>query len=245
MRNFLVEIAYNGARYHGYQVQKNALTITEVLQNAIEATLHKREPIVGCSRTDAGVHANSYFFNMKTELPIPMDKFVLVMNGKLPPDIVVLSCKEVPLDFHARYDCRGKEYIYRIYNCPVKDPFQSDFAMHYQRPIDEKKLDRLSQTLVGTHDFSAFCTIGRAKEGSMVRTVEYIHWYREGDVVSMKIRADGFLYNMVRIIVGTMIYINEGRIGEDRLPLILESKDRKLAGKTAPPQGLYLNHIDY
>ena len=245
MRNFLVEIAYNGSRYHGFQVQKNALTITEVVQNAIEATLCRREPIVGCSRTDAGVHANSYFFNMKTESPIPIDKFALVMNGKLPPDIVVLSCKEVPLDFHARYDCKSKEYIYRIYNNFVKDPFQMDFAMHYKKPIDEQRLDRLSQILVGRHDFSAFCSLSRAKEGPKVRTVEYLHWYREGDTVCMRIRADGFLYNMVRIIVGTMIYINEGRIGEDQLPLILESKDRNRAGKTAPPQGLYLNHIDY
>lgn len=245
MRNLLVEICYNGKNYHGYQVQKNAMSVTEALQNAIEEVLYKREEIVGCSRTDSGVHANSYFFHMKTENPIPAEKFAIVLNRKLPLDIGVLSCQEVPLDFHARYDCKAKEYIYKIFNTSVKDPFQAGLSLFYPRKIDIEKLNLAAQALVGTHDFSAFCNIRRAKEGSKIRTIEYVNLVRENDFVIFRIKADGFLYNMVRIIVGTLLYINEGRIAPDAIGGILSGKDRKKAGKTASPEGLYLNKVDY
>lgn len=244
MRNLLVEIRYNGARYHGYQVQPNALSIMETLQDSIERTLKKRESIVGCSRTDSGVHANQYFFHLKTDVNIPLDKFQLVMNHSLPSDIVVLSCKEVPLSFHARYDCKGKEYLYKICNKKQKDPFLADLAMWYERPLDAQKLDKAAQALVGTHDFTSFCS-PNGKDGSKVRTIEYIHVWREGDMVYLKVKADGFLYNMVRIIVGTLLFINEDKLPSDSIPSILSGMDRKLAGKTASPQGLYLNHVEY
>ncbi|MFZ2537277.1 MAG: tRNA pseudouridine(38-40) synthase TruA [Oscillospiraceae bacterium] len=245
MRNLLVELRYNGARYHGYQIQKNAITITEVVQDAIESLLHAREPIVGCSRTDSKVHANSYFFNMKTEFKIPTHKFVYIMNNALPSDICVLSCKEVPLDFHSRYDCKGKEYIYRIYNATIKDPFQADLALLHKTHIDEKLLNDAAQVLVGMHDFTSFCSLGFKPGTPMTKTVEYINIYREGDFVYIKIKADGFLYNMVRIIVGTLLSINDGKIKPESLIDIMEKKDRTVAGKTAEPQGLYLNFIEY
>lgn len=245
MRNLLVEIQYNGANYHGYQVQKNALTITEVIQDVIEDLLKVREAIVGCSRTDSKVHANSYFFNMKTELRIPPEKLMLIMNNALPDDIAVLSCREVPLDFHARYDCKGKEYIYKIYNVPMKDPFQCGLSLHHENHIDEEMLHNSAQAIVGTHDFTSFCSLNHKKGISMVKTVEYVKVYRENDFVYLKIKANGFLYNMVRIIVGTLLYINDGKLGADCIPEILEKKDRTAAGKTAPPQGLYLNYIEY
>ena len=245
MRNLLVEMKYNGARYHGYQVQKNAITITEVIQDTIEKLLHAREPIIGCSRTDAKVHANSYFFNMKTQFKIPTQKLVTIMNNALPDDMSVLSCKEVPLEFHARYLCKGKEYIYKIYNSPNKDPFQADLSLLHKFPIDEVLLHQTAQILVGTHDFTSFCSLGFKPGTPMIKTVEYIHIYREGDFVYMKIKADGFLYNMVRIIVGTLLYINDGKIKPESLLDIMESKDRTRAGKTAEPQGLYLNLIEY
>ena len=251
MRNLLVEMRFNGSRYHGFQVQENALSITEVVQDAIEKVFKKREPIVGCSRTDTGVHANSYFFNMKTESKIPCDKFLITMNNNLPRDIAVVSCKEVSLDFHSRYDCKGKEYIYRIYNAPVKDPFQAEFSLFHQKPIDEKLLNQCAQAFVGTHDFSAFCSKGgklgeNAKANATnVRTIEYINVFREGSIVTVRIKADGFLYNMVRIIVGTLLFINDGRIGRDAIPSIISCKDRILAGKTVAPQGLYLNSVEY
>lgn len=245
MRNLLVEIRYNGARYHGYQVQQNAVSIMETVQNTIQKLLNKREDIVGCSRTDTGVHANSYFFNMRTEFKIPIPKFINIMNNALPRDIAVLSCREVPMHFHARYDSKGKEYIYKIYNSTAKDPFQADLSLRHERLIDEKLLNDAAQVIVGTHDFTSFCNLGFKDGISMTKTVEYVNVYREGDFVYIKIKADGFLYNMVRIIVGTLLYINEGKIAPESLLDIIEKKDRRLAGKTAEPQGLYLNHIDF
>lgn len=245
MRNLLVEISYNGANYHGYQVQANAITITEVVQDTIEKLLKKREGIVGCSRTDSKVHANSYFFNMKTDSKIPADRFLTILNNALPRDIVVLSCKDVDLDFHARHNCIGKEYIYKIWNNPVKNPFLSDLALHHKNKIDENMLNETAQAFVGTHDFTSFCSMGFKPGSSMIKTVQYINVYREGDMVYIRIKANAFLYNMVRIIVGTLLYVNDGKFAPNDITSIIEVKDRTKAGKTAPPQGLYLNSIEY
>lgn len=244
-RNLLVEICYNGSRYHGYQVQKNALAITEVLQDTIEDLLRVREPIIGCSRTDTGVHANSFFFNMPTDIPIPCDRFMTVMNRALPKDISVLSCREVEVDFHARYDCIGKEYLYKIYNAPRKDPFQYGLSLHHPVPIDAQLLHREAQAFVGTHNFTSFCSLGCKPGIPMERTISYVQVWREGDFVYLKIKADGFLYNMVRIIVGTLLNINDGKLPQGCIPSILEKRDRRFAGKTAGPEGLYLNHVEY
>lgn len=244
MKNLLLEIRYNGARYHGYQVQPQAPSIMQAVQDAVERTLKRRDPIVGCSRTDAGVHANQYFLTLKTEATIPLDRFQTVMNRSLPPDIALISCKEVPLSFHARYDCVGKEYLYIIDNGPVKNPFFSDFALYYDRPLQVEPLEQAAQALVGTHDFTALCS-PNGKDGSNVRTISYIHLWREGDMVYLKVKADGFLYHMVRIIVGTLLFMNEGKIPLDAMGSILLKRDRRLAGKTAPPQGLYLNQVEY
>lgn len=243
MRNLLVEIAYNGAQYHGYQVQKNAVSITKILQDALQKILGKREDIIGCSRTDTGVHASSYFFNMKTEAKIPCDRFVSVMNNALPDDIAVLSCREVRDNFHARYQCRGKEYIYKIWNSPQKNPLLANLALHHKKHINDVALDKIAQAAVGTHDFTSFCTMGFKAGSSMEKTVEKISVYREGAFVYVKIKADAFLYNMVRIIVGTLLCINDGKL--DNFPSIIAAKDRTKAGKTAPAAGLYLNRIFY
>ena len=245
MRNLLVEIAYNGAKYHGYQVQKNAITITKVVQDAIEKVLKKREGILGCSRTDSGVHANSYYFSMQTECKIPCDKFVSVMNNALPEDVVVLSCKDVELDFHARYKCIGKEYIYKIWNEPLRSPFLAELALHHKKHIDAEKLNETAQILVGEHDFTSFCSMGFKEGSKMTKNVEYIKIYRENEFVYIKIKANAFLYNMVRIIVGTLLYVNDGIYKSNELIEILAAKDRTKSGKTAPAQGLYLNRIFY
>lgn len=244
-RNLLVEISYNGANYHGYQVQANAISITEVLQDTIEKLLKKRENIVGCSRTDTKVHANSYFFNMKTESTIPCERFLRVINNALPDDIIILSCKEVPLDFHARYDCNGKEYIYKIWNSPLRNPFLADLALHHKPHIDVEKLHKIAQQFVGMHDFTSFCAKGFKAGSSMVKTVYYIEVTREQDFVFIKIKANAFLYNMVRIIVGTLLEINDGKLATTDINGIIAQKDRTKAGKTAPPQGLYLNAIEF
>lgn len=245
LRNLLFEISYNGANYHGYQVQKNAITITEVVQDAIQKVLKKREDIIGCSRTDSRVHANSYFFNMKTQCPIPIDRLIIILNNALPDDIVLLNCKEVSIKFHARHDCIGKEYIYKIYDSEKRTPFLSTLALHNPKHIDEKMLNDVAQQIVGEHDFTSFCSLGFKKGSTMIKNVEYINVSRDGYFVFVKIKANAFLYNMVRIIVGTLLYVNDGKIEKDGITKIIKAKDRTKAGKTAQPQGLYLNKVFY
>lgn len=243
MRNLLFNICYKGTSYHGYQVQKNAHTVACELQNAIESVLNKREDIVGCSRTDTGVHANSYYFNMKTKSNISTQKLVYAMNSLLPDDIAVISCKEVDVDFHARYSCVGKEYIYKILNTEIKNPFMEKLALHWRYEIDIDRLNKAARYLVGTHDFKAFCCKSDIED--TVRTIDYCYFSREGDYVIFRIRGDGFLYKMVRTAVGTILGVSAGRFEPEDIKYILDSKDRSKAGKTAEAHGLYLNNVFY
>ncbi|MDE6412665.1 MAG: tRNA pseudouridine(38-40) synthase TruA [Eubacterium sp.] len=244
MRNLLVEISYDGSNYHGWQVQKNALTVQEVFQNAVEKVFCERIDIKGCSRTDSGVHANSYFVNFKTDKSIPTDKVVMALNTYLPKDVAVLSCKEVSEDFHARYSVQSKEYVYKLYNGKIRNPFYNNYAFHYRYPINVDYLNEQAKAFIGTYDFSGFCSSNSDVEDT-VRTVKNFEVSRDGDMVYFTVEADGFLYNMVRIMVGTLIFINEGKIKANELKEVIESKNRKRAGKTAPPQGLYLNRVNY
>lgn len=244
MRNLLVEISYDGSAYHGWQVQKNALTVQEVFQNAVERVFCSRYDVKGCSRTDSGVHANSYFVSFKTDKSIPADKVVMALNTYLPKDIAVLSCKEVSADFHARYSVASKEYVYKLFNGKIRNPFYNNYAYHYRYPVNTDYLNEQAKAFIGTHDFSGFCSAHSDVEDT-VRTVKSFEVFRDGDMVYFAVEADGFLYNMVRIMVGTLIFVNEGKIKAGELKDIIESKDRKRAGKTAPPQGLYLNKVNY
>ena len=244
MRNLLVELRYKGTAYHGFQVQKNGVSVMERVQDAIEQVLRVREPIAGCSRTDSGVHANQFFFHMKTGNPVPADKFLFAVNNALPPDIAALSCREVPLDFHARYSCVGKEYVYQIYDGPVKEPFWADSAWYHRLPLDAPRMEREAQALLGTHAFTSFCALG-GKAMSHVRTIDALTVRREGRMVRMTVHADGFLYNMVRIIAGTLVDLNDGLLPAGALPDVLAAEKRERAGRTAPPHGLFLNRVDY
>lgn len=244
MRNLLLTISFDGSAYHGWQVQDNAKTIQQTLQDGLEQILQKRDNIVGCSRTDAGVHANMYCCNLRTESEIPCSKLVSALNAVLPRDIAVSDCAEVDYEFHARYDCKSKEYIYKIYNSPIKNPFLYKYTLHYKYRLDEKMLDRQAKDFIGTYDFSAFCASGSSVE-SMVRTVMNASVERNGDMVIFRVEADGFLYNMVRIMVGTLIDISSGKIPQDSIKQIITSKNRFAAGQTAPAHGLYLNRIRY
>ncbi len=244
MRNLLVNISFNGANYHGYQVQKNAVAVAQILQDAIERVIGVREDIVGCSRTDTGVHANSYYFNMKTENSIPCDRFVYAMNRALPADICVNSCVEADLDFHSRYNAKAKEYIYKIWNSKIKNPFMQNMVYQYGYNLDIELLNKACKDFLGTHDFKAFCSAG-GKDIPTVRTIYECEIYREGDMVIFRVLGNGFLYNMVRIMVGTLIRINEGVIAPDAIPDIIASKNRQNAGKTAQAKGLYLNRVLY
>ena len=244
MRRLLISIKYDGTAYHGWQVQNNALTVQEEFQNAVEKVFGSRLDVKGCSRTDSGVHANMYCLTLDTDMNITDEGVIMALNTKLPNDIAVFACREVPLDFHPRYNCQKKQYIYKVYNGKYRDPFLHRFAYCYRRSIDTEYLNSEAQAFLGKHDFSAFCSVKSDVEDT-VRNVTSSRVYRDGDMVIFEFEADGFLYNMVRIMVGTLLFINEGKIKQGELADIIQSKDRNRAGKTAQPQGLYLNKVYY
>lgn len=244
MKNYLLTICFDGTNYHGWQVQENAVTVQETLQNAVERILGVRENIIGCSRTDAFVHAHRFCCNMRTEKDIAPEKMLTALNAVLPRDIAVLDCGEVPYDFHARYDCTGKTYQYLILNRQVRDPFYENRAYHYPWHIHADFLNEQAQQFLGLHDFSAFCASKTAVEDK-VREIRRVAVARDGDFVKITVEGNGFLYNMVRIMVGTLLEINRGKLPRDSIPAVLESKDRAKAGATAPAQGLYLHKVYY
>lgn len=244
MHNFKLLMSYDGTAYHGFQRQENAIAIQQILEETIESITNEKTTVYGCSRTDTGVHANEYCFNFLHNNSITCSGIIRALNSKLPDDMAVFSCSEMPYDFHARYDCKGKEYIYKIHNSEIKSPFLKNRVYRYWYPINEKLLNDVAQCYVGTHDFNAFCSSGSDKQCT-VRTIHYFNVERDGDIITMTVKGDGFLYNMVRIMVGTLLFVNEGKIKPEKLSEIIEGKDRTKAGKTAPPQGLYLNKVFY
>lgn len=244
MKNLLLTIQYDGSAYHGWQVQKNAVTVQEIFQNAVEKVFLKRLDVKGCSRTDTGVHANMYCLTIQTDMDISNESVILALNTYLPGDIAVIDCREVSEDFHPRYSCTSKEYIYKLYNGRIRNPFYSKYAFHYRYNIDTQYLNKECKAFIGTYDYSGFCSAKSDVENT-VRTVKNFEVWREGDMVYFRVEADGFLYNMVRIMVGTLLFISEGKIKEGELINVIKSKNRKKAGKTAPAQGLYLNKINY
>ena len=244
-RNLLFTIQYDGSGYHGWQVQENARSVQGVFQEALKNVLGTQPDIKACSRTDTGVHARAFCISMKTEHSIPTTRLVGAMNHFLPPDIAVLACREVPLDFHARYSCLGKRYVYEIWNREIRNPFLHDRALHYYHRIDEQKLDAAAQHFIGAHDFTSFCTLDKREAGDFTRTVTESRVTREGDMVRFTVAADGFLYNMVRIMTGTLLAVQQGRFEPDDMPTILAQRSRKCAGPTAPACGLYLDEVFY
>ncbi len=244
MRNIKLTIAYRGTRYHGFQRQPNAVTVQGELEKALSRILNGPVTVYGCSRTDTGVHANMFCLHLLTERIIPCKNLVRAANGELPDDISVLSAAEMPLDFHARFDCKGKEYLYRIHNHESKNPFSTDLAFHYRRPLDVDLIRAAALPIIGTHDFHSFCAQATEKSNT-IRTIYDVSIERHGDAVDLLVSGDGFLYNMVRIFVGTLLDINEGNFPPDALPDILAAKDRLAAGRTAMAHGLYLNRVFY
>lgn len=244
MRNLKVMTAYRGTNYHGFQRQANAVTVQEVLEKAVSKVLNEPVTITGCSRTDTGVHANNFCFNVKTVSSIRNIGFCRGVNGELPDDISILSCEDVPLDFHARFDCKGKEYVYKMHCSESKDPFSSDLAFHYRRKFNVEAARKAAAYLVGTHDFASFCA-DCTNVSTTVRTVYSLDIENSGDSVIMLVKGNGFLYNMIRIIAGTLLDISEGRIAPEDIPHILAAKDRLRAGRTAMAHGLYLNRVFY
>ena len=244
MRNLALRLMSDGTDFHGWQVQPNGITVQECLQDAVQKILGVRENITGCSRTDAGVHANDFCCTLRTQSDIDCYRLVGALNAVLPDSVAVKSCKEMPYDFHPRYDFKSKRYLYRIWNSTSKNPFLKNYAWHYKSCLDADFLNEQAQQFVGTHDFAGFCSSGSSVEDT-VRTIFSCNVIRNGDEVDFYVEGDGFLYNMVRIMVGSLIEISEKRIEKDTLIAIIESKNREKAGRTAPPHGLYLDAVSY
>lgn len=245
MRNFACKIAFLGTEFHGFQRQKNAETVESVICKALYKILNEETEIFGCSRTDSKVSAREYVFNFKTENPITPNRLKSALNHFLPDSIGVYEVRIAPDDFHARYSCKEKEYEYIIRNSKEKNPFFEGRKTKYGiSHLDEKELNRVAQFFCGEHDFSAFCSMHDGAK-SHTRCIKKAEVKRNGEDVIFSFKADGFLYNMVRIMVGTLIFVNEGKIRGDDIPKIIESKNRKLAGKTAEPTGLYLKKVIY
>lgn len=244
MRNLLLFLRFDGSAYHGWQVQENAVTVQQTLQDAIEAVFGARLPVIGCSRTDAGVHARMFCVNFRTDSRIPCARIPYALNAHLPDDVGVYDCRKVPDDFHARYSCVTKRYVYVIRNSPFRDPFSVGRAAVVPHPLDEEAMHRQAQAFLGTHDFASFAAAGGSVEDT-VRTVRDVCVRRDGETVIFEVEADGFLYHMVRIMVGTLLDIASGKLPEGCIPDVLRSLDRTCAGATAPPQGLYLHSVQY
>lgn len=244
MRNLKVMMAFRGTNYHGFQRQPNALTVQEVVEGALSKLLNELVTIYGCSRTDTGVHAQQFCFSMQTEKPLPPRNFIRGACGYLPEDISILSVEDAPPEFHARYSCRAKQYMYRIHNSESKNPFTTDLELHYRRPLDIRLMREAASHFVGTHDFASFCTNLTEKQ-TTVRTIYDITVEKQGDTVILLVKGNGFLYNMVRILVGTLLGVNEGRYAVSELDEILASRDRLRAGMTAQPHGLSLYRVFY
>ena len=242
-----VSLVYNGARYCGWQVQTNAISVQQRMQDALQELLGFRPDISGCSRTDAGVHANHYVFHMSADgIAVPPERLAAALNAHLHgTGIAVKRVTRVPGDFHARYSCLQKEYIYQIWNAPYLDPFYEGRAWFFPYALDTEALSFVGEEFCGTHDFTAFMSKGSKITEDTVRTVAYFHLSRAGALVKVSVCADGFLYNMVRIMVGTLAAAAAGKIGKGDVSRILLSRDRSLAGDTAPACGLYLNRVVY
>ncbi len=244
MKRVLLTISYDGTAYHGWQVQPNGITVQQVLQDSLVKVLGVNTAVTGCSRTDAGVHARQFACHIDCDEKIPDEAFLKGLNSILPRDIAVLCCKRVADDFHARYSAKGKTYVYYILNSRLKDPFLSRYSWQIARELDIRKMNDFCKGLVGTHDFYAFSSSGRTVSDT-VRMVEECHVEKSGDIVSLHITGNGFLYNMVRIITGTAVDVSDGRIAADATEQILLSRRREAAGITAPAQGLFLEKVLY
>lgn len=245
MRNLLLNISYDGANYHGWQIQKNAVTVQEVFQKALFELIGEKTDIKACSRTDTGVHANEFCVSFKTNSNIPESNFAAAINRLLPMDIAVNSCGQVNDDFHARYSCKGKQYSYHIWNNKIRNPFLLDHALHYWNKLDEAVLNNAAAHFMGRHDFTSFCTQDGREIGDMSRTITRSEVKRDGDMVVFTFAADGFLYNMIRIMTGSLLRVAQGKFSPEDIDMIIQKRDRKFAGPTAPACGLYLDKVFY
>lgn len=244
---YKITLAYEGTNYGGWQVQPNAVSIQGLIEQSLATILRKPVPIFGSGRTDAGVHAIGQVAHFAFDAPIDILKTLASLNGLLPPDIRILSIEETALDFHARYSAAGKIYHYRLHLDPISDPFKHRYAYQVPHPVDLALLKEAAAHFIGTRDFTSFANEpGRGSAAhDAVRTLQRLDLIEEVGGARLEFQGDGFLYKMVRNIVGTLLDVCAGKISKEQIPAILAAKDRRLAGRSAPPEGLYLVRVLY
>jgi len=245
MQRFICTISYDGTLFSGYQVQPNKRTVQSEIE-AVLTKLHKGSPIriTASGRTDAGVHARGQVIHFDSPLQIPEDRWVKALHSLLPDDIAVQRVEKAPPGFHARFDASGKEYRYFVNLADSKDPFTRHYQYQYGYPLDIVQMKAAAAYLVGTHDFTSFCS-AKTEVEDRVRTISMITIERDGDLLTFRFAGNGFLYNMVRILVGTLLETGRGLRQPSDMESILAGKDRSLAGKTAAAHGLYLWEVFY
>ena len=238
---------YDGTNFVGFQTQKNGRSVQQTLEEALTKLFEQDIKITGCSRTDSGVHARGHVSHCDIPFVIPEDKFPLAINSFLPDDLAVKKALYVNNEFSARFDTLGKRYVYRVYTSTIRSPLISRYAYHYPYPLDIEAMNKAGESFVGDHDFGAFCAAG----GSQKTTVRKLFSVRVSqsntcsDLYEIEVQGQAFLYNMVRIIAGTLLYVGCGKLLPQDIPGIIDSSSRKEAGKTLPPQGLTLEDVLY
>lgn len=244
MKRVLLTISYDGTAYSGWQKQKNAVTVQGEFDRACSALF--REPVesIGASRTDAGVHALGQRAVIDVNTSIPTERIPMALNAFLPDDIVVTAAEDADKDFNPRFKAVKKTYEYRIYNKPFRNPVYRNYSEYVRETLDIEKMRAACAGFIGEHDFKAFCAAGNSSK-TTVRTIYSLEVCEEGDFIVIRVTGNGFLYNMVRIIAGTLIYVGTGKIAAKDIPRIIDSCDRSKAGKTAGPSGLTLVKIMY
>lgn len=245
MQRYKCIISYDGTNFSGYQIQPNKRTVQSVFE-AVLAKLHKGTEVKvhASGRTDAGVHAKGQVIHFDSPLSIPSDRWPVALNSLLPEDLSVLSVEKAEEDFHARFAAAGKEYRYFLHLSRTRDPFLRNYAYHYIYPLNIEAMKEASSYLIGTHDFTSFCS-ARSEVEDKVRTIKEIHFSKENDLLTLQFTGNGFLYNMVRILTGTLLEVGSGSRQPGDMAELLLKKDRALAGKTAPAHGLYLWQVFY
>jgi len=245
MQRYKGIVVYDGSGFSGYQIQPNGRTVQEELEKALRK-MHKGDAVsvTASGRTDAGVHAKGQVIHFDSTLQLSSERWVIALNGLLPDDISIMQVAAAPSSFHARFDATGKTYKYVVYTGSVRDPFKRHYAAHHPYGMDIVKVKKAANFLLGTHDYTSFCS-AKTDKANKIRTVSAIDIEQSSDEIIFTFTGNGFLYNMVRIMVGTLLDVGSGKLVLHSIPSILEGRDRTLAGKTAPAEGLYLWEVYY